>query len=261
MRIEYNYRYYLTENEYKQYHIQLKGFIKKYVATKLADVGEVIHFAQAQQRQGRYVSLYLSYEAAKYFNHVMCTHSLAKDDIYAVAYSFEKAESINSTYEHQTSYVSKHHFSFVESSEVMMTNIKRVQQAIVEGETYQVNYTARLTDNIYYPISTLYERLTQFSNGNYTALLQTDEIQVASISPELFFQKGQFNNVDNVIISKPMKGTMPRGKTEAEDQQYYKTLQTSSKDRAENVMIVDLLRNDIGEYHRVAQLRCINYFY
>lgn len=57
-----------------------------------------------------------------------------------------------------------------------------------------------------------------------------------------------------------MKGTMPRGKTEAEDQQYYKTLQTSSKDRAENVMIVDLLRNDIGEYHRVAQLRCINYF-
>ncbi len=59
-----------------------------------------------------------------------------------------------------------------------------------------------------------------------------------SISPELFFQKGQFNNVDNVIISKPMKGTMPRGKTEAEDQQYYKTLQTSSKDRAENVMMV-----------------------
>ena len=69
-----------------------------------------------------------------------------------------------------------------------MTNIKRVQQAIVEGET-QVNYTARLTDNIYYPISTLYERLTQFSNGNYTALLQTDEIQVASISPELFFKR------------------------------------------------------------------------
>ncbi|MGT2357085.1 hypothetical protein ACVPOS_07665 [Staphylococcus aureus] len=66
----------------------------------------------------------------------------------------------------------------------MMTNIKRVQQAIVEGETYQVNYTARLTDNIYY-ISTLYERLTQFSNGNYTALLQTDEIQVAYIYADL----------------------------------------------------------------------------
>ncbi len=57
-----------------------------------------------------------------------------------------------------------------------------------------------------------------------------------------------------------MKGTMPRGKTEAEDQQYYKTLQTSSKDRAENVMIVDLLRNDIGRIHRVAQLRCMTLY-
>ncbi|MDN8921229.1 aminodeoxychorismate synthase component I, partial [Staphylococcus aureus] len=76
-----------------------------------------------------------------------------KDDIYAVAYRFEKAESINSTYEHHTSYVSKHHFSFVESSEFMMTNIKRVQQENVEGETYQLNYTTRLTDNIYYHIS------------------------------------------------------------------------------------------------------------
>ncbi len=64
-------------------------------------------------------------------------------------------------------------FFIVEISEVMMTNIKHIQQAIVEGETYQVNYTARLTDNIYYPISTLYQRLTRFSNGNYTALLQT----------------------------------------------------------------------------------------
>ncbi|MGT2357086.1 chorismate-binding protein [Staphylococcus aureus] len=53
---------------------------------------------------------------------------------------------------------------------------------------------------------------------------------------------------------------MPRGKTEAEDQQYYKTLQTSSKDRAENVMIVDLLRNDIGRIHRVAQLRCMTLY-
>ncbi|WP_256038882.1 chorismate-binding protein, partial [Staphylococcus aureus] len=135
----------------------------------------------------------------------------------------EKAESINSTYEQQTSYVSKHHCSFVESSEVMMTIIKRVQQAIVEGETYQVNYTARLTDNIYYPISTLDERLTQFSNGNYTALLQTDEIQVAAISPEGFFQKGQFNSGDNGIIGKPMKGTIPIGKTESEYHRYFKT--------------------------------------
>ncbi len=57
-----------------------------------------------------------------------------------------------------------------------------------------------------------------------------------------------------------MKGTMPRGKTEAEDQQYYKTLQTSSKDRAENVMIVDLLRNDIGRISQSGSIKVYKLF-
>ena len=53
---------------------------------------------------------------------------------------------------------------------------------------------------------------------------------------------------------------MPRGKTEAEDQQYYKTLQTSSKDRAENVMIVDLLRNDIGRISQSGSIKVYKLF-
>ncbi len=57
-----------------------------------------------------------------------------------------------------------------------------------------------------------------------------------------------------------MKGTMPRGKMEVWKSTVLKTLQTSSKDRAENVMIVDLLRNDIGRISRVAQLRCMNFY-
>lgn len=58
-----------------------------------------------------------------------------------------------------------------------------------------------------------------------------------------------------------MKGTMPRGKTEAEDQQYYKTLQTSSKERAENVMIVDLLRNDIGRISQSGSIKVYKLFF
>ncbi|MDN8732298.1 aminodeoxychorismate synthase component I, partial [Staphylococcus aureus] len=79
-------------------------------------VGVVIHFAQGLQRYGRYVSLYLFYVSANYFIHVFCKHSLAIDDIYAVAYCFVKAVRIYSTYALHTSYVSKLHFSFVESS-------------------------------------------------------------------------------------------------------------------------------------------------
>ncbi|WP_257214253.1 chorismate-binding protein, partial [Staphylococcus pasteuri] len=99
---------------------------------------------------------------------------------------------------------------------------------------------------IYYPIEKLYEQLTATGNGNYTVLLDTDEVSVASISPELFFQKGHFKIEDNIIVSKPMKGTIPRGDNDKEDYNNYLQLQQSDKDKAENVMIVDLLRNDIS---------------
>lgn len=137
----------------------------------------------------------------------------------------------------------------------MMRKIKLIQQAIVEGHTYQVNYTTRLYSAIHFPITALYDKLTAHQNGHYTALLDTPEIQVASISPELFFQKGDFKEHDNVILSKPMKGTMPRGRSIEEDEQLYYALKHSAKDRAENVMIVDLLRNDIT---RISQSGTIN---
>src|SRR5699024_6350732 len=74
----------------------------------------------------------------------------------------------------------------------------------------------------------------------------TDEVQIASLSPELFFQYGPFKKQSNTILSKPMKGTIARGKTELEDRDNLNQLICYTKDRAENVMIVDLLRNDIS---------------
>lgn len=87
------------------------------------------------------------------------------------------------------SYIPKHQFRFLESDAEMQDKIKQVQDAITDGETYQVNYTTRLVSDIHYPISDLYYYLTQTNNGGYTALLDVEEIKVASISPELFFQK------------------------------------------------------------------------
>ncbi len=261
MRIEYNYRYYLTEHDYEQHHIQMNDLVAKNIATNINEVGRVIQFAEAQQQQGNYVALYLSYEASKYFNPSMATHFQEFDNIIAAAYSFGKIKKLDSNNKQNVTYKSNHQFSFTETSENMIANIKRVQQAIVEGETYQVNYTTRLIDEIYYPITTLYNQLTQFGNGNYTVLLDTDEVQVASISPELFFQKGNFQGTENIIISKPMKGTMPRGTSDAEDQFNYETLKLSAKDRAENVMIVDLLRNDIGRISRSGTINVYKPFF
>ncbi|MGX0401109.1 hypothetical protein ACUXAQ_001550 [Staphylococcus pasteuri] len=68
MNIEFNYRYYIDEDNYETYHIQLNDYHKKCIATQLSEVGKVVQFAETQQQQGYFVALYLTYEAARYFN-------------------------------------------------------------------------------------------------------------------------------------------------------------------------------------------------
>lgn len=246
MNVEFNYRYYTNEDDFEHYHLNLIDFENKSIAYQLEEVGDVIDFAQQQQQQGKYVALYLTYEAAKFFNPNMTVYQLDDDDVVAAAYSFNQAVSVEEDKIEYNLAPTTQDFNFSESNVDMVNHIKAVQQAIIEGDTYQVNYTTRLIGHIYEPITSLYRRLTQFANGNYTVLLNTEELNVASISPELFFQYGQFKHRENMIMSKPMKGTMPRGKTIEEDKANYQLLKESSKDQAENVMIVDLLRNDIS---------------
>ncbi|MBX5322160.1 aminodeoxychorismate synthase component I [Staphylococcus caprae] len=260
MHIEFNYRYYEDENQSKDYHLIMEECLDSAIAYHLDEVGEVVNFVENEQQKGRYVALYMTYEAAPYFNDKMSVNIIEENQILAVAYSFKdvrhKKENASASHNRKlNSTKQRHHFKFHESDDAMMRKIKLIQQAIVEGHTYQVNYTTRLYSAIHFPITALYDKLTAHQNGHYTALLDTPEIQVASISPELFFQKGDFKEHDNVILSKPMKGTMPRGRSIEEDEQLYYSLKHSAKDRAENVMIVDLLRNDIT---RISQSGTIN---
>ncbi|MCI2954426.1 aminodeoxychorismate synthase component I [Staphylococcus caprae] len=260
MHVEFNYRYYEDENQSKDYHLIMEECLDSAIAYHLDEVGEVVNFAENEQQKGRYVALYMTYEAAPYFNDKMSVNIIEENQILAVAYSFKdvrhKKENASASHNRKlNSTKQRHHFKFHESDDAMMRKIKLIQQAIVEGHTYQVNYTTRLYSAIHFPITALYDKLTAHQNGHYTALLDTPEIQVASISPELFFQKGDFKEHDNVILSKPMKGTMPRGRSIEEDEQLYYALKHSAKDRAENVMIVDLLRNDIT---RISQSGTIN---
>ncbi|PNZ68699.1 anthranilate synthase component I family protein [Staphylococcus croceilyticus] len=261
MNITFNYRYYINPDDYEMHQLTFGTYTNKSLAYSLNEVGDVVRFAEKEQKLGRYVAIYLTYEAAAYFNNKMATHHLEHDDLYAVAYSFEVSDAQASSIENTHNYVPKHKFTFQESDEQMRLKVQQVQAAIVEGETYQVNYTTRLTSDIHYPISELYAYLTQTNNGGYTALIDTEDIQVASISPELFFQKGEFNGESDVIVSKPMKGTMPRSADAREDALNYETLQNSLKDRAENVMIVDLLRNDISRISETGTIKVYKPFF
>jgi para-aminobenzoate synthetase / 4-amino-4-deoxychorismate lyase len=119
--------------------------------------------------------------------------------------------------------------------------VAAVREAIAEGRTYQVNLTARLRGILGGEPMALYESLRRAQGAGYHALLDLGEQTIVSVSPELFFR-----TAGRRIETRPMKGTRPRGRWPEEDDALAAALLASEKDRAENLMIVDLLRNDLG---------------
>lgn len=119
--------------------------------------------------------------------------------------------------------------------------IEAIRQAICRGDTYQINHTLRAHSRLDGDGYALYQKLRRGQRAEYCAWLDCDDFQVLSLSPELFFkQEG------NLITTRPMKGTARRGQMPEEDQALAQWLQESRKNRAENLMIVDLLRNDLS---------------
>lgn len=118
----------------------------------------------------------------------------------------------------------------------------KIKEEIAEGNTYQVNYTydSRLRTSLA-PLD-LYEMLLPRQTTSYTAFIGNQYESILSFSPELFFEIEE-----RTIRAKPMKGTASRGKDSAEDDANRVGLQGDAKNRSENVMIVDLLRNDLGK--------------
>ena len=121
------------------------------------------------------------------------------------------------------------------------TALNRIRDLIIAGDTYQVNYSFRLRANFSGNSLGLYRDLCQAQRTDYAAYLDIGRFQILSASPELFFVLK-----NGILTARPMKGTAPRGRWWEEDEARAKQLQESEKDRAENVMIVDLLRSDLG---------------
>jgi para-aminobenzoate synthetase len=123
-----------------------------------------------------------------------------------------------------------------------LADIDRCRQNLVEGETYEVCLTNKVrTDAVLDPLP-LYRTLRRINPAPFSAFLRLEGVAVASSSPERFLRVGR----DRVVEAKPIKGTINRGETPEEDALLSESLRTSEKNRAENLMITDLLRNDLG---------------
>jgi para-aminobenzoate synthetase / 4-amino-4-deoxychorismate lyase len=134
------------------------------------------------------------------------------------------------------------------SRETYNAAIDQIKNHIAEGLTYQVNYTMRLQADFKAESWNFFLHLAQNQN-NHAAYINTGRFVIASASPELFFQLD-----GDTITGRPMKGTVKRGRTTLEDNEKVEWLRNSEKNRAENVMIVDMIRNDLGRIAKVGSV-------
>lgn len=133
---------------------------------------------------------------------------------------------------------------------------EQIQNYIVAGDCYQINLTQEFHAKSKGLLLDTAEKFWKLTDAPYSAYLKIDQFELLSCSPELFIDFKQ----DREVITKPIKGTMPRDENPILDQQSKQTLIDSEKDRAENVMIVDLLRNDLSLYAETGSVKTTKLF-
>ncbi len=219
------------------------------VAHERADVIPVLEAAAALvEKEGLTAAGFVSYEAAGAFDSALTTHPV---DTFPLAWFglYTEGEPVAAPAPREQTDLPDPTDSSDQlpdwtpslSDEAYHAAIERVRDYIAAGDTYQVNFSFRLHAEAPDDAWALFTRMVGGSSNGYAAYVDIGEWAVCSASPELFFRLSGRD-----IVSRPMKGTRPRGRWLGEDVARARELQQAAKDRAENVMIVDMVRNDLG---------------
>ncbi|ROZ78226.1 chorismate-binding protein [Ramlibacter sp. WS9] len=222
--------------------------IQVLTAWKAGEVQDVLRQAQAHAEAGRWCLGAVAYEAAGAFDAALPTHApqpgwpLARFAVFDRALPWHEAQA-SADGGQCTSW----HFSM--QRDTYARQLERARDAMAAGECYQVNLTGSLQAEFSGDVGQWMARLQAAQPQAYLLWLDWGEQQVLSASPELFFD-WRPGSAGGALVCQPMKGTAARHAGAAEDERARQGLLASAKERAENVMIVDLLRNDLG---RIAQ--------
>ena len=207
-----------------------------------AEVPGVLRAAQQQADAGAWVVGMVAYEAAPAFDEALLVQAkgplpLAWFAVHERPRAAEASPEPTSGFGHDTALDLRPEIGRARYE----AEVARIRQAIGRGEFYQVNHTLRMHGRFEGCAIELYRRLRAAQPAGYCAYLDLGRHRIVSASPELFFRRdGQ------CLTTRPMKGTRPRGRHAREDESLRAELLDSPKDRAENLMIVDLLRNDLS---------------
>lgn len=226
--------------------------VKILSAQALGDIPTLFDDIEENLRKGFFVAGFLSYEAGYHFEKVVprpLLHSvcpLAWFGVYQRPFVFNHGSG---TFENEAppSPVKKEetfsltNFSFNMSETDYSEAISKIKSYIISGDTYQVNFTGKVGFRFNGSAAGCYASLRARQKVSYGSFINADGKFILSFSPELFFA-----TAEGKIVTKPMKGTAPRGKNAEQDEAIKQWLENDEKNLSENLMIVDLLRNDIG---------------
>ncbi len=222
----------------------LAAYTAREVPALLAEVGE-------EQACGHYVAGYLAYEAGAAFG-LAVKPSDGLPLLWMAVYPPEHVELLPT--ERWPGPVEKGPgeagLDLNVSPDEYAAAIGRVRELIAAGDTYQVNYTVRARFRLDVDPLRFFFALVRRQPVPYGAYLDLDEAQILSLSPEQFLRRRGV-----ILESMPMKGTRPRGSSPEEDLDLAYQLVRSAKDRAENLMIVDMVRNDLGRVSQAGSVK------
>jgi para-aminobenzoate synthetase / 4-amino-4-deoxychorismate lyase len=215
----------------------------------LDQVLPLLEEVQQQVDRGFYAAGFVSYEAAPAFDSALKTGTTTFPLVWFGLYAQPEAITIPSFTSQPLGWISG--IAKLQYRQAF----DQVKRYIHQGDTYQVNFSFRLNADFHQSPWDYFCHLIQSQNGCYGAFLETPEWAICCASPELFFrQDGQ------MIQCHPMKGTVARGVDFESDRQLAQWLKNSTKNRAENVMIVDMIRNDLGRIAKTGSVRVSSLF-
>jgi len=210
------------------------------VARTIESILPTIQFLEDQVREhGYYAAGYISYEASRAFDPALHTKPTGEFPLLWFGL-YPEPEAIILPGPNYEAYSLGERIPSVEEAEYYR-DISKIKHHIHSGDTYQVNYTLQLRMPFSGDPWNLFLAMVRAQSPGYAAWVDTGRYAICSASPELFFKLEESR-----LTCKPMKGTVKRGYTLAEDASLAAWLRNSEKNRAENLMIVDMVRNDLG---------------
>ncbi len=227
-----------------------KSCVRVVEANKVSEVWNALSEAAEEAARGFFVGGFVCYESACALDKALSTKKECSLPLlwFGVFEGYERVRFDN--YDNVIKFSNDLRWSPNISEVSYQQKFKKIKDYIKAGDCYQVNFSYRLLAEFNHETFDFF--LSRVSNNPppYCAFIQTDKHAIMSFSPELFFTLS-----GNDITCKPMKGTIKRGKTLQEDYILSDILFHSEKDRAENLMIVDMVRNDLGKIAEVGSVQ------